>query len=267
MGLLQATRNWLAEPLLRGVDVDGTDRIPLHRAVLDKKPMLRGVFDEVYRLLWELDQRHLRGDGKRIEIGAGVSRFKELYPELITTDVVPAAHLDMALDAHAMDLPDASVRTIFGIHCFHHFHDPDRFFRELLRVLQPGGGCILVEPFHGPLAAKFYRHAFATETFDKGQQRWESDASVMNDANQALSWIVFERDRARFERSYPELRIVAQDWLRNYPRYVLSGGLNFRQLMPSFTIPLWKGVEWLLTPVGRWLALHHFLVLQKHAPA
>ena len=84
----------------------------------------------------------------RVEIGAGVSGFKALCPDLLTTDIMPAEHLDMVLDAHDMDLADNSVRAIFGINCFHHFRDPEAFFRELQRVLVPGGGCILVEPFH-----------------------------------------------------------------------------------------------------------------------
>jgi hypothetical protein len=56
----------------------------------------------------------------------------------------------------------------------------------------------------------------------------------MEGANQALSYIVFERDRERFERLFPDLEIVEQSWIANYPRYLLSGGLNFRQLLPTF---------------------------------
>lgn len=263
MGLFQATRDWLQEPMLQGVDVDGEDRIPAHRRILANKPMLKGVFDETYHKLMQLDAKHFEGEGKQVEIGAGVSGFKDLYPDLVTTDVMPADHLDMVLDAHDMDLPDASVRAIYGIHCFHHFHDPDKFFRELERVLVPGGGCVLIEPYHGPVAARFFRDIFDSETFDRTQQDWESDSSVMDNANQALSWIVFRRDRERFLKTHPDLEIVEEKWIRNYPRYLLSGGLNFRQLMPSFTIPLWKGIEWLLVPFGRWTALHHFIVLKK----
>ncbi|MFO1078873.1 MAG: class I SAM-dependent methyltransferase [Planctomycetota bacterium] len=263
MGMLRAIRDWLQEPMLRDVDIDGERRIEVHRRILQKKPMLKGVFDEIYRLVLRLDEQLLRGRGRRIEIGAGTSAFKALCPELVTTDVLPAPHLDMVLDAHAMALPDASVRAIYGIHCFHHFHDPAAFFRELLRVLEPGGGCVLVEPYHGPVAARFFEVVFDSETFDKGQREWTSDASVMEDANQALSWIVFVRDRARFCAEFPDLEIVAERWLSNYPRYLLSGGLNFRQLMPSFTIPLWRAFEWLIAPLGRWTALHHYIVLRK----
>lgn len=265
MSILKRVRQWLAEPMLRDVDIDGAERIPTHRRILGSKPMLKGVLDETYRLLMRLDQRHFAGDGKRIEIGAGVSGFKALFPEIVTTDVVAAPHLDMVLDAEHMQLADGSVRAIFGMHCFHHLGDPDQFFRELHRVLQPGGGCVLIEPYHGPVAARFFRVMFDSETFDKTQRDWRSDTGVMANANQALSWIVFRRDRTRFLANHPELEIVAEHWLGNYVRYLLSGGLNFRQLMPSFTIPLWQGVEWLLWPIGRWTALHHYIVLRKRS--
>ena len=263
MSLLKKLRNALREPRLDDVDIDGDDRIAVHREILQRKPMLKGVFDEIYEKLWRLDQKHFEGEGKRVEIGAGVSGFKKLHPDLVTTDILPAEHLDMVLDAHAMDLPDASVRAFFGLNCFHHFHDPEQFFRELLRTLVPGGGCILVEPYYGPVAARFYENVFDSETFDSSQERWQSDAGVMQDANQALSCIVFQRDRDRFERLFPELEIVEARWLRNYPRYLLSGGLNFRQLLPSFTIPVIKAMELLLVPVGRLCALHHYIVLRK----
>lgn len=265
MSILHKIRNSLAEPRLAGIDIDGEDRILVHRRILQEKPMLKGVFDEIYRKLWSLDERHFSGTGKRVEIGAGVSGFKDLYPDLVTTDIVAAPHLDFVLDAHDMQFEDESVRCFYGMNCFHHFHDPEAFFRELLRTLVPGGGCILVEPFHGPVAARFYRDVFDSETFDATQTTWTSQSGVMSDANQALSYIVFKRDRARFEQLFPGLEIVEQRWLRNYPRYLLSGGLNFRQLMPTFTIPLLKGLEILAVPIGRLCALHHYIVLRKRS--
>jgi SAM-dependent methyltransferase len=262
MSMLKKLRNSLREPLLDGVDIDGEDRIEVHRRILQRKPMLKGVFDEIYRKLLALDERYFQGEGSRVEIGAGVSGFKTLYPQLVTTDIMPADHLDMVLDAHDMALEDASVRAFYGLNCFHHFHDPEAFFGELMRVLVPGGGCILVEPYYGPVAARFYRDVFDSETFDATQEVWTSESSVMEGANQALSYIVFRRDRERFERLFPELEIVEQKWLRNYPRYLLSGGLNFRQLLPSFSIPLLKFCELAAVPFGRIFALHHYVVLR-----
>jgi SAM-dependent methyltransferase len=263
MSLFRRARTALREPLLDDIDIEDANRIEVHRRILATKPMLRGVFVEIYELFLALDREYFRGEGLRVEIGAGVSEFKTICPELVTTDIVPAEHLDLVLDAHAMEFEDGSVRAIFGMNCFHHLHDPSAFFRELERVLVAGGGCILLEPYFGPVAARFYKNLFDTETFDASQVAWESDAGVMENANQALSYIVFERDRERFVRDFPGLELVEQDWIGNYPRYLLSGGLNFRQLLPSWTIGLLKGVELLLRPFGRVAALHHYIVIRR----
>ena len=61
---------------------------------------------------------------------------------------------------------------IYGMNCFHHFPDPDRFFTELERVLVPGGGCVLVDPYHGPFARWLYPRLFATEGYDTDQVDW-----------------------------------------------------------------------------------------------
>jgi hypothetical protein len=85
----------------------------------------------------------------------------------------------------------------------------------------------------------------------------------MYGANQALSYIVFDRDRARFEQELPNLELVEMFPLGNYLRYLLSGGLNFRQLVPSFTEPVLRVIESALVPARRVLALHHMIVLRR----
>jgi hypothetical protein len=110
----------------------------------------------------------------------------------------------------------------------------------------------------------FYRRLFETERFDTAQRGWTTDATgPMTGANQALSWIVFSRDAAEFARRYPELELVEQLPMTNYLRYVLSGGLNFRALMPAPLEGVARAVERLLSPLARWCALHHLIVLRK----
>ncbi|MCC6805859.1 MAG: class I SAM-dependent methyltransferase [Deltaproteobacteria bacterium] len=264
MSVLERVVSALREPRLGSTEVDTDDLIRVHREVLGEKPMLREVFRELYAYCWETDQRLFSGDGLRIELGAGVSLFKKFYPDVVSTDIKRAPHLDRVLDAQNMDLADHSVRAVYGINCFHHFPDPERFFAELQRVLVPGGGCVLIEPFHGPLAGFFYRNMFKTEHFNKAQKEWTgSDMGVMTGANQALSHIVFVRDRARFESRFPSLEIVREDRLPSYVRYILSGGLNFRSLVPGALAPALKGIETLLKPADKLLALHHAIVLRK----
>ena len=82
-------------------------------------------------------------------------------------------------------------------------------------------------------------------------------------ANQALSHIVFDRDRAQFERELPGLELVETFPIENYLRYLLSGGLNFRQLAPGFTEPALRALESALAPARPVMALRYVVVLSR----
>lgn len=256
--------DWLRDPQLLGIDVDAQDRITVHANTLARKRLLREVFTEFHHLFESIDRQYFSGSGMRLEIGAGVAPIRNSYPDVLATDIVAAPGLDRVLNAEDMALDDTSVRVVFGQNCFHHFPHPERFFAELDRVLMVGGGAVLLEPFHGPAAAFLYPRLFRTEGYDKQFASWNVPATgPMNGANQALSYIVFERDRAQFEQKFPRLKIVHQAPCGNYLKYLLSGGLNFRQLAPDWSTPAITAVQGLLSPMHRWLALHHVIVLRK----
>jgi len=266
MSLFVALRRLLAEPRLADVDINSDRVLEIHRQILMEKPMMRNVFREFYNLCIDRDTKLFTAEGSRVELGAGVSFFKEIHPEIVSTDIKSTPWLDRVLDAHEMDLPDNSVRAFYAINCFHHLPDADRFFQEMLRTLRPGGGCVLIEPFHGPVASRFYERIFDSETFDKTQAEWKYEVrGVMDGANQALSYVVFKRDLNIFIEKYPQLEVVEQKVIPSYLRYLLSGGLNFRQLLPSFLEPVIKLFEFLLTPVHCLLGLHHYIVIRKQS--
>ncbi|AEA70013.1 class I SAM-dependent methyltransferase [Pseudomonas brassicacearum] len=246
------------------MDVDGSERLELHGKVLERKRMLREVFVEFHHAFHRLADRYFKVEGLEVELGAGIAPMRNSYPEVLATDIVATEQLDMALNAEAMSLDDHSARVFYGQNCFHHFPHPDRFFTELERTLKVGGGAILIEPFHGPFAAFLYKRLFKSEGFDMHFPSWETPSTgPMNGANQALSYIVFVRDRQAFERKHPGLEIVHQEICGNYLRYLISGGLNFRQLLPDALIPVLKVVEKLLYPLRRVLALHHIVVIRR----
>ena len=259
-------RKFLAAPEIAKVDVDSLSRLKSHKTILDRKFMLREVFQEIHRSFIELDRQHFRDTGGiRVELGAGVAPIRDTDPNVLATDVVSSPELDRVLDAQAMDLPASSVHAFYGQNCFHHFPEPARFFEEVIRVVRPGGGFILVEPYHGPFASFLFKRMFSTEGFDKQMPGWNVPMEgPMNGANQALSYIVFNRDKKLFADKYPQLEIVHQAPLSNYLRYLMSGGLNFRQLAPNSFIPVLKGVERLLYPVQRQLALHHLIAVRRN---
>jgi SAM-dependent methyltransferase len=266
MGLIERLRWWLYDPRVRGVDVDDNHLLEIHRAILWEKPMMRSAFESFYREMMAQCDRWLTVSGTEIELGSGAGFFKRLRPGLVTTDVRQGPHIDRTLDAQQMDLPDASVRCIYAINVFHHLPDPELFFTELARVLRPGGGCILVEPHGGFGSALLHQHLHTDERFLPDAPSWQTPdiGGPLSGANQALAHIVFERDKARFEELYGQhLEIVNIAYTRNALRYLLSGGLNFRQLVPSIFEKLLFGLEWLAQPLARHWSFHQLIVLRK----
>lgn len=264
MSILKKVRELLKDPRLKNIDYNSDELLKLHRDILSEKKSMRNVFIKFYSECIKLDKKYFSGDGLRVEIGAGASFFKQLFPEIIATDIKHGENLDMVLDALNMDLKPNSVRGIYGINCFHHFPYPELFLKELNRVLIKGGGCILIEPYYGLVSSLFYKQMFDTEFFNKKQKSWDnSDNNVMSGANQALSYIVFKRGRKKFENLFPELEIVYENRLNNYLQYFLSGGLNFRSLIPFWFKPAVLFFEFILVPFNKILALHHIIIILK----
>jgi SAM-dependent methyltransferase len=254
----------LRDPMVKNLEIDGSDRLVAHSNMISLKPILQEVFTGFHHSFDRLDKELLSGNGKRVELGAGVAPIRDSYPDVLASDILPSPKLDMVLNAQQMDLPDNSVRVLFGQNCFHHFPHPEKFFQELERVVQPGGGAILLEPYHGPFASFLFSNMFRTEGYDKDFISWETPSlGPMNGANQALSYIVFKRDIDIFRSRFPNLDIVRIETCSNYLMYLLSGGLNFRQLVPNWATPLLRVAQKILSPFDRWLALHHVIVIQK----
>jgi hypothetical protein len=92
---------------------------------------------------------------------------------------------------------------------------------------------------------------------------WElAKAGPLSQANGALPWIIFVRDKKVFEREYPRLKIVS---LCNHTPilYLLSGGFTLRQLVPGVLYPVAKAVEYLLSPARNRLGMFMTVVLEK----
>jgi hypothetical protein len=116
------------------------------------------------------------------------------------------------------------------------------------------------------LSRILYKRLFSSEAYDCNAPDWHYCAGHDKKSarpNQALSYLVFFRDRARFNTLFPRLEIVHLRILPNYIRYLLSGGLNFRQVVPSFLIPLLRKLEVALLRLAPILALHHVVVIRK----
>ncbi|MDB5988723.1 MAG: Methyltransferase protein [Herbaspirillum sp.] len=266
--MLKQLRQWFYASQVRGVDVDDNILLDIHTSILLKKRLLRSTFETFYRDMASLCDRYLVVSGTEIELGTGAGFFKSIRPALITSDVRKGPHIDMEINAQAMALNDDSVRCIYAINVFHHLPDPESFFAELTRVLRPGGGCILIEPHGGFASQLLHRHLHSDEHFDPNAPNWRTAeiGGPLSGANQAMAHIVFQRDLLRFEALFgKQLEIVHRGFELNALRYLFSGGLNFRQLMPSFMARPLALIESLCRPLARHWSLHQIIVIRKRA--
>ena len=118
-----------------------------------------------YALLNKDDKRHVkeiqqfldpRREDKILEIGCGrgflTKRIQEISPHTYGIDVNPAAiALGVAenlsvMDSQNLDFEDSSFDKVYSYHTIEHVSEPQKMFKEIERVLRPGGKVLLVYP-------------------------------------------------------------------------------------------------------------------------
>lgn len=129
----------------------------------------------------------------------------------------------------------------------HHIPDVRLFFYEASRCLLPGGKIIMVEPWGSAWGKYIYTHLHH-EPFDLSVKSWRFPfQGPLSSANDALPTIIFKRDICLFMEEFPQFEIEVIK--PGYPfRYLVSGGVSMRQLMPDWTIGIWKTIESIFTP-------------------
>jgi len=214
------------------VSLDDPERHDELRRLILGKPALRRFYDEIYGK-YRACLKQAPQQGVALEIGSGAGFSKEAIPELTTSDVLPYPGVDQVIDATRMPFEDGSLRAIFMLNVFHHIPNVRAFFAEAARCLKPGGRILIVDEHPGVLGhlvLKYVHH----EPYDPRTDRWEFETSgPLSGANGALAWIVFQRDRARFEKEFPQLEL--QSYRPHTPfRYWLSGGLKSWSMLPGW---------------------------------
>jgi SAM-dependent methyltransferase len=231
----------------------------LHRQIICKKKFLRRIYVDFYQEL--MDTAGYSADKTILELGSGGGFLKELFPAIITSDVLQLPSVDKVFSATSMPFNEQSLDAIVMIDVLHHIPDVRAFFREATRCLKPGGKVVMIEPANTCWGRFIYTH-FHHEAFDPGTG-WEFQSQgPLSTANGALPWIVFCRDRRLFESEFPTLKISGVRFHTPF-RYLLSGGLTLRQLVPTWFYPVFKGLEFCLAPLGRLLGMFQTIILEK----
>lgn len=248
----------LTHPLGRGIPVDDPRAIPIRREMIRRKGFLRRVYAAWYHaLLLTLPD----SGAPVLELGSGPSFLKSLVPDLITSDVQMGAEVDVVLDGMHLPLASGSLRGIVMTNVLHHLRDVHHFFQSAQRAVRPGGVLAMIEPWVTDFSRRVY--SFHHEPFQPEAQDWAfPPAGPMSGANGALPWIVFARDRARFETEFPNWRLETVEPIMPL-LYLLSGGVSMRSLMPGWSFGFWSGVERVLSVFRGRTAMFALIVLRR----
>ena len=179
--------------------------------------------------------------GEVLELGSGGGFLRERFPAVVTSDVMSVPGVDRVIDARSLPFADGTLRAIVATNVLHHIPDIRAFLREAARTLAPGGRVIAVEPWPTP----FSRIVYGTlhhEPFDMKRDWSLPPGGPLTAANGALPWIVFERDRAAFERESPNLcvRRVAPHMPISY---LACGGIGRAWRLPKAAFRLLRALE------------------------
>lgn len=239
-------------------DLDDPQTTVLHSQIIKKKGFLRSLYTDFYKTF----EKSIGPNTKTmIELGSGGGFIKEIIPGVITSDIMKVPNVDKVFPAEQMPFESGSVDAFFMIDVLHHIKKPRFFFAEAQRCLRTGGKIVMIEPANTVwyrLVVKNFHH----EVFDTSAG-WEIDKTgPLSHANGALAWIIFQRDREIFESEFKNLKIRSINF-HTPLRYILSGGLSYRQLVPTFAYGLVKLLECCLSPLGRWLGMFETVVLEK----
>jgi SAM-dependent methyltransferase len=252
-------RNLLVQPSTRGIDIDDPRILQLRRPIVREKVFLRQVYEEWYAAIVAALPE---GEGLVLELGSGPGFLKDFVPKLITSDILCCRGILVVLDGGQLPISDRALRGIAMINVLHHLCQPRHFLAEAVRCLQPGGVVVMIEPWVTPWSRLVYKRLHH-EPFQPKASTWESPhKGPLSGANTALPWIIFERDRTQFEREFPELQIRFVEPCMPF-KYLVSGGVSSRSLMPGWAFGLWRRIEGCLLPWMKTWAMFALIALVR----
>jgi len=119
-------------------------------------------------------QLALHAGGRLLDLGCGKAPLYEVYAPLVSeitcVDWMPGDHVDLPCDlSQPLPFADSEFDTIILSDVLEHVPDPELVWREMTRVLAPGGKVIMNVPFYYSIHAHphdYYRYTnFALERF------------------------------------------------------------------------------------------------------
>ena len=235
---------WLSHPKLRGLCVDDPRTTTLRREIILENSFLRQIYQDWYIRLRSATKNK---PGRLLELGSGAGFLSDYISGLITSDVIYLPFVDLILKGQILPFATGSLSGILMTNVLHHIPCPKEFFLEAARCIYPGGMLGMIEPWVSRWSEFIYTH-FHQEPFQPHATQWEFPSEgPLSCANGALPWIIFKRDQELFLKELPDWKI---DKIVPFMplRYLVSGGVSLRPLMPGWSHNIWMWLESCLSP-------------------
>jgi SAM-dependent methyltransferase len=256
---LDRFKNWVSHPLTRGLDLDDPLTTRLRRQIIREKPALNQIYQEWYQ---SITSYLPRGEEPVLEVGSGGGFLRSYLPELISSEIFQTEDVQVVLDATSLPFGDGLLRAIVMIDVLHHISQPRQFIAQAARCVRVRGALVMIEPWVSTWSKLIYGR-FHHEPFRPEAEEWEfPPAGPLSGANGALPWIMFLRDRDRFEREFPCWEISSIRPVLPF-RYLASGGVAMRNLLPAAAFDLLRRLEHFLEPWMKNWAMFAEIVLVK----
>lgn len=138
------------------------------------------------------------------------------------TDATPGIETYNADLAH-IPLPDASVDVVMSRSVFEHLQDPDAVYREIARILRPGGFVVFLTANmwdYGTMVARLVPNKYHAKVIKAVEGRAEEDT---------FPTAYRTNTRADVERlaASTGLRVTSFEYLNQYPNYLMFNGFLF----------------------------------------
>ncbi|MBO8234186.1 class I SAM-dependent methyltransferase [Prochlorococcus marinus XMU1419] len=185
---------------------------------------LGALYKEWYQLI---SQKLSNSEGMNLELGCGASFIEKVIKNIKKSDVFLNTNTDLKIDAMEVGLKfENKISNLILVNVFHHISNPELFLRSAEKSLVSGGRIIMIEPSNNIWSRLIYK-LVGHEKFDTKQKTWEFESNdPLLDSNQALSWIIFQRDHKKFKKLFPKFSLLKKKSIMPLS-YLLSGGHSY----------------------------------------
>lgn len=240
-------------------DLDDPRATLAHRDIILQKPFLKQLYTNWYNVFINTSKQ-IKG-GIYLEIGSGGGFLKDVFPEVVTSDILDLPVVDNVFSAEEMPFKSNEVACIMMLNVFHHIPKPHLFLKEAERTLVKGGKIVMIEPANSALGRFIYKR-FHHEPFIEDGPREIKAGNPLSNSNQALPYIYFERDLEEFKKEFPALKINKVSYHTPF-MYVLSGGVSRSALLPFWLYGFAQFIEFLTKPFNKQLGLFCTIEVEK----